>query len=94
MIDGLLKKQISASNANIVLLRKQALKIEEQIKEEKALIAEASICLQDICKHIETHPMSNYTPGGHDYKSETIRTLNCSNCKKVLDSTTEYGSFQ
>ena len=94
MIEALLKKQISESNTHIASLRKEILELDDKILVEKAIIKEASECLQNICKHVETFVLSHYTPGGYDYRSETIRTLNCNNCNSVLGTSIEYGSFQ
>lgn len=65
------------------------LKLDVLYGERSVMVAQ----FQKDCEH-EFEIVSEYSPGGYDYKSKTTSTPTCKHCKVKLIATIDYGGFQ
>jgi len=78
----------------IVSVRKEIVRVQDQINAEHILLANTKKELQEICPHEETYKQTKTYSGGYLHKGSYVTTYICTVCELEVDRTVEEGSYE
>lgn len=78
----------------IVSVRKEIVRVQEQIDNKHVALANAIEELQAICPHEEVKAETKTYSGGYLHKGSYVTTYNCIVCGLEVDKTVKEGSYE
>lgn len=78
----------------IVSLRKEIVRVQDDIDNKHVVLTAARKILQSICLHEKVEEKEEYFSGGYLYRSRNVVTRICTICDLELSEETEYGSYE
>lgn len=78
----------------IVSLRKEIVRVQDEIDNKHVVLAEVRRILQGVCLHEKVEEKEEYFSGGYLYRSRYVTTRTCTICDLELSQETQEGSYE
>lgn len=78
----------------IVSVRKEIIRVQEQIDNKHVELQNAKTALQAMCPHEEVYKQTKTYSGGYLHKGSYVTTYICTICELEVDRTVEEGSYE